>query len=247
MDLDMHQKSIEQAGEMEDLLRTKFTNRDLYQWMVGRISSVYFQTYKIAFDLAQAAEKAYQYERNADTPFIMFGYWDSLKKGLLTGESLMMSLNQLEKAYMDEDERTLEIEKTFSLLDLSAGQLKDLKNPENRTCTFNLTEKRFDQDFPGHYCRKIKSIAITLPAVVGPYQNVQAILRQDRSRLLPKMDLGGVKMLLTGLPKSDAVYSGLRPLQQIAISKGVDDSGLFELNFRDERYLPFEGTGAVSD
>ena len=33
----------------------------------------------------------------------------------------------------------------------------------------------------------------------------------------------------------------------MAISNGVNDSGMFELNFNDERYLPFEGTGAVSD
>src|SRR5262249_35593516 len=36
------------------------------------------------------------------------------------------------------------------------------------------------------------------------------------------------------------------PIQSIATSNGQNDSGLFELNFRDERYLPFEGTGAVS-
>jgi hypothetical protein len=34
--------------------------------------------------------------------------------------------------------------------------------------------------------------------------------------------------------------------QAIATSTGQSDSGLFELNFRDERYLPFEGAGAVS-
>jgi hypothetical protein len=36
------------------------------------------------------------------------------------------------------------------------------------------------------------------------------------------------------------------PLQSIATSSGQNDSGLFELNFRDERYLPFEGGGVVS-
>jgi hypothetical protein len=35
-------------------------------------------------------------------------------------------------------------------------------------------------------------------------------------------------------------------IQAIATSSGQNDSGLFELNFRDERYLPFEGAGAVS-
>jgi hypothetical protein len=34
--------------------------------------------------------------------------------------------------------------------------------------------------------------------------------------------------------------------QSIATSSAQQDDGMFELNFRDERYLPFEGAGAVS-
>ena len=36
-------------------------------------------------------------------------------------------------------------------------------------------------------------------------------------------------------------------VQSIVTSHGQNDSGLFELNFRDERYLPFEGAGAISN
>ncbi len=36
------------------------------------------------------------------------------------------------------------------------------------------------------------------------------------------------------------------PITSIATSTGQNDSGVFELNFRDERYLPFEGAGAIS-
>lgn len=35
-------------------------------------------------------------------------------------------------------------------------------------------------------------------------------------------------------------------LEAIATSSGQNDGGLFEVNFRDERYLPFEYRGAVS-
>jgi hypothetical protein len=35
-------------------------------------------------------------------------------------------------------------------------------------------------------------------------------------------------------------------IQSIATSSGQNDSGLFETNLRDERYLPFEGAGAIS-
>jgi hypothetical protein len=35
-------------------------------------------------------------------------------------------------------------------------------------------------------------------------------------------------------------------MQSIATSTAQSDAGMFELNFRDERYLPFEGAGAIS-
>ncbi|MEL7063782.1 MAG: hypothetical protein AAFP00_08585, partial [Bacteroidota bacterium] len=38
----------------------------------------------------------------------------------------------------------------------------------------------------------------------------------------------------------------VRANQQVALSQGLNDSGLFQLNFNDPRYLPFEGTGAIS-
>src|SRR5262249_28877814 len=36
-------------------------------------------------------------------------------------------------------------------------------------------------------------------------------------------------------------------LQSIVTSTGQNDSGLFETNLRDERYLPFEGSGVASE
>ncbi|MFP3558869.1 hypothetical protein SB861_50725 [Paraburkholderia sp. SIMBA_049] len=37
------------------------------------------------------------------------------------------------------------------------------------------------------------------------------------------------------------------PVKAIATSNAQNDSGVFELGFRDERYLPFEGAGAISE
>ena len=36
------------------------------------------------------------------------------------------------------------------------------------------------------------------------------------------------------------------PVNSIATSTGLNDPGMFDFNFRDERYLPFEGAGAIS-
>jgi hypothetical protein len=41
----------------------------------------------------------------------------------------------------------------------------------------------------------------------------------------------------------DQFTKNFSPIESIATSTGQNDSGLFELNFRDERYLPFEVQG----
>ena len=247
-ELEIHEKTIEQAKEIEDFLKGKFTNQELYQWMIGRVSILYFQTYKIALDMAMAAQSAYQYELNKDDSYIKFNYWDSLKKGLLAGESLMLGLNQLEKAYIERNVRRLEIEKDISLLQLKPEAFIDLINTGE--CQFELTELLFARDFPRHYCRTIQSVSISIPAVIGPYQTLRATLTQTGHKTLLKPKIKGVEYLL-GISSDneapDYIRSDWRSNQQVAISRGDRDSGIFELSFNDGRYLPFEGTGVVSN
>ena len=126
-------------------------------------------------------------------------------------------------------------------------------------CSFQFTEELFDRDYPGHYCRKIKSISISIPVIIGPYENIKATLTQTKNSVIMTADKNAIikatktenkQTFTTNIsldPNSTNVRSNWRSLEQIAISKGVNDSGMFELNFRDERYLPFEGTGAISD
>ncbi len=248
-ELDNHHKSIEQSEEVTDFLQSKFTNQDLYQWMVGRLGSLYFQTYQVALDMAWTAQRAYQYELTTDQSFIQTNYWDSLKQGLLAGEGLLLSLHHLEKAYLDDNQRRLEIEKSISLLQYAPEALLDLK--ETGQCQFSLSEQLFDYSFPGHYCRQIKSISLSIPAVVGPYQNISATLTQTGNKVLLKDDIEAVKFLLgdpdASEPDTGTLRQDWRNTQQIALSRGLDDRGMFVLDFRDDRYLPFEGTGAISD
>lgn len=246
-ELVIHQTSIRQNQEKEEFYRVKFTNQELYQWMISRIAAVYFQTYCLAFDLARSAQRAYQFELNSEQTFVNFGYWNDLKRGLLAGEGLMLALNQMEKAYLDNNRRPLEIEKTISLMQLDPKAILDLKNYGE--CYILLGEKVFDDDFPGHYARKIKTISISIPAVVGPYQNIKATLTQLSNYTILKPDIEAVQFLLgkeTPAPGPETLRSNWWVNQQIAISRGVNDAGMFQLNFNDERYLPFEGTGAVS-
>ena len=51
-----------------------------------------------------------------------------------------------------------------------------------------------------------------------------------------------------GVPVDDVRFvENNIPVKAVATSHGQNDSGVFELNFRDERYLPFECAGAISE
>lgn len=242
------EKQVQQEQAVQGFLKNKFSRAQLYQWMVGKIAALYFQAYQLAYNLALQAEKAWQFERGNDQTFIHVSYWDDLHHGLVAGEALQLELQRMEKAYMDQDIRTFEIEKVISLAQLAPQALQDLKT--KGSCTFELTEKDFDVDYPGHYCRQIKSVSVSLPALLGPYQNIHAMLTQTGNKTLLQPDDNGVKYLLgvqgVNQPSSSVLRMDMRANQQVALSQGLNDSGLFVLNFEDPRYLPFEGTGAVS-
>lgn len=240
-ELKVHKESIKQNQEKREFFESKFTSKELYDWMKGQIAIIYFQAYKMALEMVKQVEKTYQYELNNDRVFITVSSWNSLKEGLLAGYSLKFALEQMAKEYLDNNERALEITKTIPLNPIAINDLKT-----KGSCKFSLTEKMFDLDFPGHYCRKIKNIRITIKAA---HEDIHATLQQTSNRVVLKPDIEAIKSLLGESDESnESIRVNWKTGQQIAISKGNQaDSGLFELNFNDERYLPFEGTGAVSD
>ncbi|MGH8546688.1 MAG: neuraminidase-like domain-containing protein, partial [Gammaproteobacteria bacterium] len=167
-DLENHDLQTENAREADAYMRQKFTNRELYSWMVSQLSALYFQSYQLAYDLAKRAERAYRHELGLTVSnFIQFGYWDSLKKGLLAGEKLHHDLKRLDVAYLEENKREYELTKHVSLAMLQPEALVRLR--ETGECFFHVPEVIFDLDYPGHYMRRIKSVSLTLPSVTGPY------------------------------------------------------------------------------
>lgn len=218
--------------------------------MVSKLSSIYFQTYQMAYDISKAAEKAFQFERGfsqSGINYINQGYWDSQRKGLLAGSLLELDLHRMEKAYYQNHSRDFEITKNISLLE--HDPIAFLKLKRQRICQFNLKETDFDYDYPGHYARQIKTVSLTFKA--GEGQIVNAVLTQLTHKTVLQPDLKAVKYLIE--PKDNpplSIRSGWKANQQIALSQinsfSGESQGLFELNLNDERYLPFEGTGAIS-
>ncbi len=214
-------------------MRSKYTNQELYQWQVGQISGVYFQSYKLAYDLAKRAERCFRFELGLpDSSYINFGYWDSLKKGLLSGEKLQYDLRRLETAYLEQNRREFELTKHVSLALLDPLALVRLK--ETGRCFFNLPEESFDLDYPGHYFRRIKSVSLTLPCVVGPYTTISCTLRLLKNSIRINTAIRDNRYPHNtddqGLPADDGRFiENNIPVKAIAVSNAQNDSGVFEL------------------
>ncbi|GAA1704218.1 hypothetical protein GCM10009745_59670 [Kribbella yunnanensis] len=233
---------IANAKATDELLHSKFTNKELYDWMAGQLSTSYFQAYQLAYDVAKRAERAYRHELGVDdSNFVKFGYWDSLHKGLLAGERLGVDLNRMDAAYLEANAREFELTKRISIAQLDPEALQSLK--QTGRCFVSLPEALFDLDNPGHYLRRIKSLGVTVPCVAGPYTGVHltATLLRSSVRVDPRAGNYPRK------PSDPRFRDQAGAVQSIVTSAGQEDSGLFEVNLRDERYLPFEGAGAISE
>ncbi|MBD2803407.1 insecticidal toxin complex protein A [Xenorhabdus sp. ZM] len=227
-------------------LQSKFSNAALYNWLRGRLSAIYYQFYDLAVSLCLMAEQTYQYElHNGAARFIKPGAWHGTYAGLLAGETLMLNLAQMEKSYLEKDERALEVTRTVSLAEMYAGLTENSFILKNKVielvnagkgsagtalnglniegaqlhASLKLSDLNIAADYPDGLgnTRRIKQISVTLPALLGPYQDVRAILSYGGSTIMP------------------------RGCKAIAISHGMNDSGQFQMDFNDARYLPFEG------
>ena len=228
------------------MLSTQFTNEELYQWLLTRTHELYRQMYQCGLQMLRMVQKAYQYECDTDERFIPSNLWDTAHKGLTAGDNMMLTLLRMEQAYIEHDRNHFELEKIISLANEFPEELENLK--QTGKCKFSFSEKLFDADYDTHYLRKIKSISVSVPVILPPYEMIRATLSQVKNCVLLKPDKTAKDKLVQGIiPESNAVRVDFRRNQKIAISRGVDDAGISDIRFTDNEYLPFEGTGAISE
>lgn len=233
-----------------ELLQRKFTSQVLYSWMRGKLSAIYYQFFDITQSFCLMAQGSLRRELSDNgLTFIRGSAWNGSTSGLMAGETLMLSLADMEKAWTERDERALEVTRTVSLAQVYAALKTDeftftdavnnnvqtsgnktfgpegnqvKRNGAALTASVKLSDLNINNDYPSDVLtsgknRHIKQISVTLPALVGPYEDVRAILNYGGSVDMPK------------------------GCSAIAISHGMNDSGQFVLDFNDARYLPFEG------
>ncbi|MBS1205284.1 MAG: hypothetical protein H6R25_2183 [Proteobacteria bacterium] len=226
-------------------LQNKFTSKALYNWLRGKLAAIYYQFYDLTVSRCLMAQEAYKWDVVTNTTFIRPGAWQGTYAGLMAGETLMLNLAQMEQEYLKNDQREKEVTRTVCLSAVYAGLSSDAFSLADQVVTLvtkgtgevgtgdntlklkdkqlQATLKLSDLNIYGDYpdslgkTKRIKQISVTLPALVGPYQDVRAVLRYDGSVAMP------------------------RGCDAVAVSHGMNDSGQFQLDFNDSRWLPFEG------
>jgi hypothetical protein len=254
LELNNQQRMLEHSTEVLDYLRDKFTTTELFLFLKEDTARLYRQMFKLAHHAAVEAQRAFNFERGHTTRrFIPDDIWDDRHRGLMAGERLESALRHMEKAYLDENVREYELTKHFSLRLHFPKEFLQLK--VTGKCEIEIPEWMYDMDYPGHYMRRLKSMSLTIPCVTSAFTGVhcRVTLLSSKTRIDPRLEAPSTGCCCEC--DSDDGYEACAhdprvvrmygAKEAIATSSGQYDSGLFELNLHDERYLPFEFHGAA--
>ena len=251
----LHQEQVDDLQKQIDFLNVKFTSDGLYDWMVASLSTTYFQSYQLAYQLCKQVERGYQFELGIlDSSFIQFGYWDSLHKGLLAGETLNHDLRRLQASYLQQNARRYELSRYVSLDALTpTAPYVSCRQQLLATgaCDFTLPESLFDNDYPGHYNRRLTRVSVTVVYPnPGKFDNVKATLTLVANKVRIQTDTSAEYDESPEGSDARFLYNYAAVPQKIATGNAQDYPGLFvtaiAANIADQRYLPFENAGAIS-
>jgi hypothetical protein len=242
-----HQKQIENAQEVESFLtdetQGKKTNQGFYAWMKREAKGLHATCFDMAFEVARKAERALQHELGDPTASYIDGAYLAGREGLFAGEKLYLDLKRMELAYHELNQREYELTKHVSLLQFAPEALVALR--ATGKCQVVVPEEVFDLDGPGHYFRRIKTVSVSVPCIMGPYTSIGCKVVLLKSEVRRTAAVGDDGYASTG-PEDSRFSTYYGGIQSIVTSSSQNDSGMFEANLRDERYLPFEGSGAIS-
>lgn len=244
--LERHRQKQDHLDEIIDFYGDKFSNLGFYTWLANELQSLYRDAYNIAFGFVRLTARAYDFERN-EYPDLNASPWDASHSGLLAGQRLMLDLERMEKQFIETNYRSLEMNQSFSLSQIDPAALIRLK--ETGDCDFQIPEFYFDLFYPGQYRRRIKAVRITIPCITGPYTNISAKLRLRNSYIRRAASYNLEENPYDLENPETAGLETIPPTRSTSISTSTaqGDAGVFNLDFQNERYMPFEGMGAISE
>ena len=238
---ELFEKELERDEEEYEFLCDKFTNKDLYEWLVKQMTKLSKNMCKLTTKVAKMAEKCYHFEigdtdmGNAKS-FISNSYWDGAYNGLLSADRLIADLHAMEVAYLENDKREQEITWPVSLkaVKIADGEINPDANGQEllanlQNCLFEVNSDYICNELKISFCR-IRDIRLRVVAPDFHGLSLNATLTLESNTLkygnIEIQNRIGVRPFATGMANSDC--------------------GKFDFNFKSEKYAAFEGAGLDS-
>ena len=233
---------LDHAAAVAEFLATKFTNAELYEWMSGVLARVYAFFLQQATAVARLAQAQLAFERQEPVDgYIAADYWAPAtdynagagtaadRRGITGSARLLQDIFRLDQQAFDTDRRKLHIRQTIVVSQVAAFELQQFR--DTGLLVFATPESLFDRDFPGHYLRLIKTVELSLIALVPPELGVRATLSAS-----------GVSRTVVARGSFDTVTLRREP-ETIAVTAPIGATGRFPLQPEGAMLFPFEGMG----
>ncbi len=245
-ELDNHDLQMEQSAEIYDYLKYKFTNEKLYGWMSTELSKLSRKAFELANGLAKQAQKAYEKELGVTPMIIENSNWDGSKKGILAGEKLSLQLTALEDSYLNADTRRFELNKSISLRLLDPQALVNLI--QHKYCEISIDKDLFDLDFKGKKLidMKIKTLAVSIPSVTGPFVSTHLKLRYQEEELITSSGVNDTSVFDGNPSQAKYVPFEYKKIDNDKIVLMLPEESEFDISTISDVVLNFNYT-AVSD
>lgn len=231
------------AEDTLNFLSSKFTNVQLYEWIVRILQRTYDFMLQQATSVAKTAQMQLAFERQeSPTGIIQDDYWEAPadatggagstdRRGLTGSTRLLADIIKLESYAIDTNRRKLQLTKTISLSTYFPIEFQQFR--ETGQFSFQTNLQHFDRDFPGHYLRLIRSVRTSVIALTPPNEGIKATLANT-----------GTSTVIIKANNSFVPVRSRKDPDSVALTSPFNASGMFEMQQQDPNiYLPFEGTG----
>jgi hypothetical protein len=196
------------ARAYQELYNSCFTGLSLYSWMVSRLSALYYQLYDATVPVCIQAREALKRElgKNQAGGIFTAPVWNDLYQGLLAGEGLTTELQKLDNLWLQNSAKGLEATRTVSLAALrgektgnlsaaigsvlagkadstAVGKLAFDSDSQIFRAVLDMAGLNLVEDYGDTSKEKalfVKSITVTLPTLLGPYQDIAATLSDGK-------------------------------------------------------------------
>jgi len=169
------------VAEKASLLASEFFNPQLWNLLAREVKKNYRVYLNYGTIAAWLAQRALEFERGMESrrsfassgmgststsvSIVRFDYFQPSQQGLLGADTLLRDIATLENEKYLNEQRKMRITKVISLANLYPFLF--VRFLETGVLPFSTTLEAFDEDYAGHYQRRIQAVRVNLTGLIG--------------------------------------------------------------------------------